>query len=134
MRIAVMCFMVALSLVASRSAHADPDLDAGPLHLEFRVDAPDHKTPMAAGSMEMETQRTSKFQVEPGGEPGKLALEFYSRIHHDGTVAVYVGYEEVGPKGEKVSWEPAMQGKRGTPLTATIRAGQVERTITVTVR
>ncbi|MBS2033214.1 MAG: hypothetical protein JST54_35400 [Deltaproteobacteria bacterium] len=134
MRIVAVCFMIVLSLVFGRSAHADPDLEAGPLHLDFKVDAPDHKSPVASGSMEMEAQHTSKFEVQSAGEPGKLALEFFSRIHHDGTVAVWVGYEEVGAKGERVSWEPAMQGKRGAPLTATIRAGQVERTITVTVR
>jgi len=133
MRIALMCFMVVLSLAFGRSAHADSDLDNGPLHLDFKVDAPDHKGPVASGSMEMEPQHSTKFQVEPSG-PGKMSLEFFSRIHHDGTVAVYVGYEEIGPKGEKVSWEPAMQGKRGAPISATIRAGQVERTITVTVR
>lgn len=135
MRIPLLAALVLVSLGSSRVALADtPDLDAGPLHVDFKVEAPDHKAPLASGSMEMEANAMTEFESAPAGDPSRFKVQLFSRLHRDGTVAVWVSLDEVGAKGDKVKWQPSLQGKRGTPMIASVNIGNTARTITVTVR
>jgi hypothetical protein len=125
--------LVAASLLAG-TAHAEPDHAAGPFHIDFRLDASEHKSPLAAGSLETEPFQSSRFETQELGAVSKLQVDLFARPQVDGTVAVELDLNEVDANGRVVKWRPAMQGKRGVPLTATIRAGDISRTITVTVR
>jgi hypothetical protein len=49
-------------------------------------------------------------------------------------VAIELTVKDVEQDGRTIEWRPSMRGKRGVPLTATIHAGEVTRTVTLTVR
>jgi len=136
MRPALLALVAALPLSLGRPALAVPDHTAGPLHVEFRVESPEHKGPIAAGSMEMAPFEGSRFELSGAGSQ-KLSVKLLARPQADGTVEVEMELDEVDANGQVVKWQPAMmgkRGKRGTPLSATIQAGDTTRTMVVTVR
>lgn len=133
MRVAMLA-VVGLSLVFGRRASASPDHDSGPVHLDFKIEAPDQKAPLASGALDVEPFQMSWFEAREEGAIHKLALKFTARPQRDGTVGVYMEVAEVDADGQEVRWAPAIQGKRGVPLSASIHAGELTRTITVTVK
>lgn len=131
MRLAVITALFMLSLYPW-SARADAR--TGPLHLDFRVDAGDTKAALVSGALEAEPFQVMKYKSNQVGGANEVELDMYVRPQADGTVGVELELRETDTDGHIIDWKPAMLGRRGVPLTATIHAGDVTRTVVVTVK
>ena len=131
MRVAVIAALFLLSLVPWR---AQADERSAPLHVDFRVEDPAQKTALISGSMEAEPLEPMRYMANQVGPVALLELHLFLRPAADGTVGVELQLRENDADGHTIDWRPALAGKRGAPLTATVHAGDVTRTVTVTVR
>jgi len=129
-----MRFAAAIAVVALLCPSAYADVRSGPVQLEFRVEAPDQKAPLISGSLPAEPLETMKYKANLSGDAAVLELSLFVRPQADGTVGVELELEEQDADGHRIAWKPALAGRRGTPMVATVRAGGITRTVTVTVR
>jgi hypothetical protein len=106
-----------------------------PLSVSYRVlRSLDGEGVLLSGRMDVSVHDDGRIQAIASHNSAEEQLEVTVRPEDDGTLVARVRYEERGPDGTSIKWQPSMRVARGTPVRAEVTGAGWARAIELTVQ
>jgi hypothetical protein len=124
--------MLALAALGAVAAPGRASDDAS-MQVEFRIMKRGVDAPLISGKVPLEEHRTMQFEQHAPSGGATISVNMTARPH-DGRTSMELQIEERTPDGERVSWKPTFQVRRGDKIDASMDWTADGRRLELTVK